>query len=327
MAIYKNEKKIKKTYSLFSSIQPFSNGYINTKDGYKIYYEECGNPRGLPVMVLHGGPGAGCNSNMRRYFDPKYYRIILFDQRGCGKSLPNASVSENTTWHLVDDIEKIRKKLNLEKILLFGGSWGSTLGLIYSISFPENVFGMILRGIFLMTERELNWFYKEGGASYFWPEEWKKFVEMIPDCEHKNLIKAYHKRLFHRQKEIREKFSLLWMNWENSLASMENSRRNFYTPTNYALAFSRIENHYFINKGFLENDDYIISNINKIEEIKGIIIQGRYDMVCPPNSAYILHKAWSKSELNIVDFSGHAMSETRVSQELLKATEKFKSYN
>ena len=278
-------------------------------------------------MILHGGPGAGCNPNMRRYFDPKFYRIILFDQRGCGKSLPHASVLNNTTWHLIDDIENIRKKLNIKRFLIFGGSWGSTLGLIYSINFPENVIGLILRGIFMMTKRELDWFYKEGGASLFWPEKWNVFVEMIPQSEHKNIIKAYHKRLFHKSKQIREKFSLSWMNWENSLASMQNSITINTPPINYALAFSRIENHYFYNKGFLDSDNYIINNVKKFSNVPGIIIQGRYDMVCPPNSAYRLHNAWSKSDLNLIDFSGHAMSEPKISQELIKATERFKNYN
>ena len=327
MALYKNEKKIENTYSLFQNILPYSNSYIKTKDGYKIYFEECGNPNGLPVLILHGGPGAGCNPNMRRYFDPKFYRIILFDQRGCGKSLPHASVLNNTTWHLIDDIENIRKKLNIKRFLIFGGSWGSTLGLIYSINFPENVIGLILRGIFMMTKRELDWFYKEGGASLFWPEKWNVFVEMIPQSEHKNIIKAYHKRLFHKSKQIREKFSLSWMNWENSLASMQNSITINTPPINYALAFSRIENHYFYNRGFLESDSYIINNVKKFSNVPGIIIQGRYDMVCPPNSAYRLHNAWSKSDLNLIDFSGHAMSEPKISQELIKATEKFKNYN
>ena len=327
MALYKNEKKIEKTYYLFPNIQPYSNSYIKTDDGNKVYFEECGNPDGLPVLVIHGGPGAGCNPNMRRYFDPKFYRIILFDQRGCGRSLPHNSIINNTTWHLIDDIEKIRKKLKLNKFLIFGGSWGSTLGLIYSINFPQNVIGMILRGIFLMTRKELNWFYKDGGASLFWPEKWKEFVETIPKNEQSDIIKAYHKRLFHKSKEIREKFSILWLKWENSLASMQKSINNYTPPINYALAFSRIENHYFFNKGFLGSDDYILSNAKKIDKIPGIIIQGRYDMVCPPNSANKLKNVWPKSELKIIDFSGHAMSEPEISRELIKATEKFKNYS
>ncbi len=327
MALYKNEVAVGDTYSLFSNIQPYTNNYIKTNDGYKIYFEECGNKDGLPVIVIHGGPGAGCNPNMRRYFDPKFYRIILFDQRGCGKSLPHASIINNTTWDLIDDIEKIRKKLNINKFLIFGGSWGSTLGLIYSINYPQHVIGMILRGIFLMTNKELDWFYKEGGASLFWPEKWREFIKMIPHSEQNNIIEAYHKRLFHKSKEIREKFSISWLNWENSLASMQKSINNFTPPINYALAFSRIENHYFYNRGFLGSDNYIINNVEKINNIPGIIIQGRYDMVCPPNSASRLNDAWPKSELNIIDFSGHAMSEPKISEELIKATEKFKNYS
>ena len=327
MALYKNEVAVGDTYSLFSNIQPYTNNYIKTNDGYKIYFEECGNKDGLPVIVIHGGPGAGCNPNMRRYFDPKFYRIILFDQRGCGKSIPHASIINNTTWDLIDDIEKIRKKLNINKFLIFGGSWGSTLGLIYSINYPQHVIGMILRGIFLMTNKELDWFYKEGGASLFWPEKWREFIKMIPHSEQNNIIEAYHKRLFHKSKEIREKFSISWLKWENSLASMQKSINNFTPPINYALAFSRIENHYFYNRGFLGSDNYIINNVEKINNIPGIIIQGRYDMVCPPNSASRLNDAWPKSELNIIDFSGHAMSEPKISEELIKATEKFKNYS
>ncbi len=327
MALYKNEVAVGDTYSLFSNIQPYTNNYIKTNDGYKIYFEECGNKDGLPVIVIHGGPGAGCNPNMRRYFDPKFYRIILFDQRGCGKSIPHASIINNTTWDLIDDIEKIRKKLNINKFLIFGGSWGSTLGLIYSINYPQHVIGMILRGIFLMTNKELDWFYKEGGASLFWPEKWREFIKMIPHSEQNNIIEAYHKRLFHKSKEIREKFSISWLKWENSLASMQKSINNFTPPINYALAFSRIENHYFYNRGFLGSDNYIINNVEKINNIPGIIIQGRYDMVCPPNSASRLNDAWPKSELNMIDFSGHAMSEPKISEELIKATEKFKNYS
>ena len=327
MPLYKNEKKIENSYSLFPNIRPYSNSFINTKDGYKIYFEECGNPNGVPVFVFHGGPGAGCTPNMRRFFDPNFYRIILFDQRGCGRSHPHASVFNNTTWHLIDYIENIRKKLTLKKFLIFGGSWGATLGLIYSINFPKNVTGMILRGIFMMTKSELDWFYKEGGASLFWPEKWHDFIKMIPKNEHKNIIKAYHKRLFDKSKELREKFSMSWFKWENALASIKNSFNNYSPSVNYTLAFARIENHYFLNKGFLDCDNYILKNIDKISDIPGIIIQGRYDMVCPPNSAFKLNQEWSKSELNIMDMSGHAMSEPKISEELIRATENFKNYN
>ena len=324
MVLYKNQKKEEKNYSLFPNIQPYSKNYLNTNDGYKIYIEECGNPNGLPVLVLHGGPGAGCNPNMRRYFDPKFFRIVLFDQRGCGRSNPHASVLNNTTWHLINDIENIRKLLNLNKFLIFGGSWGSTLGLIYAIKFPENILGMILRGIFTMSNDELDWFYKEGGASVFWPEKWNSFIEMIPQNERDDIIKAYNKRLFHESKEIREKFSIYWASWENALASMQSSSPSYNPPLNYALAFSRIENHYFFNNGFLESDDYIFKNSYKFENIPGVIVQGRYDMVCPPVTAYRLHHAWTKSELRVMDCSGHAMSEPKITKELIKATEKFK---
>ena len=326
MTLSKNYNKENTPYELFPPINPFYVNRLSTIDGCSIYIEQCGNPKGIPVIVLHGGPGAGCNTHMRRYFDPNYYRIILFDQRGCGRSKPHASVINNTTWHLVDDIENIRKTLKLEKFLIFGGSWGSTLGLIYAQKFPENVLGMVLRGLFTMTQKELNWFYYEGGASLFWPEKWLAFSEMVPQAERNDLIKAYHKRLFNDSKKIREKFAISWINWENSLASFNNSQILQNPPVDYALAFSRIENHYFINNGFLERDDQLFLNLHKIENIRGVIVQGRYDMICPPVTAFKIHKAWRKSELVFANCSGHAMSEPNISRALVKAMEEFKNY-
>ena len=326
MTFRKNNRQEYTSYEIFPPIKPFFTEILSTKDGHYIYFEQCGNPQGIPVIVLHGGPGAGCNPNMRRYFDPSYYRIILFDQRGCGRSKPHASVINNTTWHLVDDIEQIRIRLDVEKFFIFGGSWGSALGLIYAQKFPNHVLGLILRGLFTMTQKELDWFYSEGGASLFWPERWYDFSNIIPVNERNDLIKAYHKRLFNESKEIREKFASSWTVWENSLATMQNSNVPSNPPNDYALAFSRIENHYFSNKGFLERDNQIFSDMYKLEDIPGIIVQGRYDMVCPPITAFKIHKAWGKSKLIFADCSGHAMSEPNVTNALLKATDDFKNY-
>ena len=326
MTVNKNNTQENIPYELFPPIEPFFSNTLLTVDGHSIYLEQCGNPEGIPVIVLHGGPGAGCNANMRRYFDPNHYRIILFDQRGCGRSKPHASVMNNTTWHLVDDIEEIRISLNLGKVFLFGGSWGSTLGLIYAQNFPNNVLGMVLRGLFTMTQKELDWFYAEGGASLFWPERWDEFSNIIPADERSNLIKAYHKRLFNDSKKVREKFAISWTIWENSLASIKNSEIYLNPSAHYALAFSRIENHYFINKGFLNKDDQIFSDLHKLEHIPSIIVQGRYDMVCPPVTAFQIHKAWKKSKLIFANHSGHAMSEPNITRALLGAMEEFKDY-
>ena len=316
-----NTKNINST--LYPHLEPFSNEYLRTDDGYEIYIEQCGNPKGTPVIVLHGGPGAGCNVNMRRFFDPHYYRIILFDQRGCGRSKPHASVENNTTWHLVEDIERIRNKFLIKKFLIFGGSWGSALGLLYAQKYPKNVSGLILRGLFTMTQRELNWFYSEGGASLFWPDHWASFSHLVPDLERQNLIKAYNKRLFHEDAKVRIKFAKAWAAWENKLASIDSPKIDSEPPEKYALAFARIENHYFINKCFLIRDNHILENLYKIDKIPGVIIQGRYDMVCPPVTAYNVHKLWTKSKLVFANASGHAMTEPNIKKALLNATESF----
>ena len=311
--------------NLFAPIEPYAQHILDTKDGHLVYYEECGNPSGIPVIVLHGGPGGGCNPNMRRYFDPSYYRIILFDQRGCGKSKPYASVDNNTTWHLIKDIELIRIQLEIGKFFIFGGSWGSTLGLLYAQKYPENVLGMILRGIFTMTAPELAWFYSKNGVSRFWPEAWREFSDIIPIAERHDLIKAYHDRLFGVSTRDQDKFAIAWTKWENSLATINSNGAGSAPPTHYARAFARIENHFFINKGFLDEDHQIMKNMNKISSIKAIIIQGRHDMICPPHTADELHSNWSNSKLVMIPASGHAMSEPLISNALIKATNRFRN--
>ncbi len=293
---------------------------METADGHSIYVEQCGNPKGLPVVVMHGGPGGGCNPSMRRYFNPDAWRIVLFDQRGCGRSRPHASVENNTTWHLLSDIEMIRKALGIARWAVFGGSWGATLSLIYAQQFPERVFQLFLRGVFLMTQAELDWFYG-GGAGQFWPELWENFRSMVPQEERSNLITAYHKRLFSGDVALETRFAMAWASWENALASIQSTGRAGAGPEAYARAFARLENHYFKNAGFLEHDGQILQNLSRIAHIPGIIIQGRYDMICPPTSAWRLHKGWPASRLHLVPLAGHALSEPPIVAKLVEATD------
>jgi proline iminopeptidase len=301
---------------LYPLLQPFSQGMLDVGDGHSVYYEECGNPNGIPVVVLHGGPGGGCSPGMRRFFHPDIFRVILFDQRGCGRSTPHASVEHNTTYHLIDDIEFIRKKLGIDQWILFGGSWGSTLALLYAQAHPDHVLNMVLRGIFLMTDRELDWFY-EGGVSRFFPDLWDHFIADIPENERDNIIAAYQRRLFGTPEPVQTKFARSWTNWENSLASMIPRNGGGNAPAHYARAFARIENHYFFNKGFLKPEDAILDNMHKIKHIPGTIVQGRYDLICPPETAYTLYNQWSKSELIVVSDAGHSMSERGITAQLV----------
>jgi proline iminopeptidase len=262
---------------------------------------------------------------MRRFFDPDAYYIVLFDQRGCGRSKPYASVENNTTWHLVSDMEAIRKKLGISKLVLFGGSWGAALSLIYAQTHPEMVSKIILRGVFTMTESELDWFYKEGGASMFWPEAWRAFRDMLPLKEQKNIIKGYHSRLFGSSPTEQGRFARAWTAWENALANLESPGFGSSPSTDYARAFARIENHYFKNLGFLSKSQQIRDNMHKILDIPSIIVQGRYDMICPPGTAELIHRLWPNSNLVMVSKAGHAMSEPAITAALVKATEQFKN--
>ncbi len=305
---------------LYPPIEPFDQRMVDMGDGHRVYVEQCGNPEGTPVVVLHGGPGGGCSPAMRRYFDPAYYRVVLFDQRGCGRSRPHASVENNTTWHLVRDIEHIRKMLSIERWAVFGGSWGATLALIYGIRHPDRAASLILRGVFTMTKAELDWFYA-GGAGRFWPEIWSRFREMIPSNEQDDLIAAYNRRLFSGDLTRETRFARAWAKWENTLASIDNDGAGGESPAEYARAFARLENHYFINGGFLEYDGWILENIHRLADVPGFIVQGRYDMICPPNSAYGLHEKWKGSQLFMVPRAGHALSEPGISAELVRITD------
>ncbi|MGE4327441.1 MAG: prolyl aminopeptidase [Pseudodonghicola sp.] len=306
---------------LYPPVDAFDQRMLDVGQGHTVYMEQSGNPEGIPVVVLHGGPGGGCSPAMRRYFDPKIYRVIMFDQRGCGRSRPHASVKDNTTWHLVADIERIRTLLGIEAWAVFGGSWGATLSLIYAQTHPDRVTHLILRGVFLMTKAELDWFYG-GGAGKFWPEVWARFVSLIPAEEHGDLIAAYHKRLFSGNISEEITYARAWASWENALASIHSHGHSGDTPGDYARAFARLENHYFVNGGFLEFDGQILANMGRISHIPGVIVQGRYDMICPPTAAWRLNELWPACDLTMVRHAGHALSEPGISAELVRAMDR-----
>ncbi len=305
---------------LYPPIDPFDQRILDMGDGHRVYVEQCGNPSGIPVLVLHGGPGGGCSPAMRRYFDPTVYRVILFDQRGCGRSRPHASVVQNTTWHLVEDIETIRTTFGIDSFVLFGGSWGATLALIYAITHPDRVRHLILRGVFLMQKSELDWFYG-GGAGVFFPELWDRFVSAIAKDERKNLIAAYHRQLFSGNLMEETRLGRIWANWENALASIHSEGPMGESPAEYARAFARLENHYFHNGGFLQCDGWILRERHRIEHVPATVVQGRFDMICPPHSAWKLARGWQKCDLRMVPLAGHALSEPGISEALVRITD------
>lgn len=306
---------------LYASGDPYERHIVDVGDGHRLYVEEFGNPAGRPVILLHGGPGGGSSPFMRRFFDPEYYRVVLFDQRGSGKSRPSASVEANTTAHLISDIEQIRILLGIKTALLFGGSWGATLALAYAQTHPERVEGLILRGVFLGRQSELDWFYG-GGVGRFFPDLWARFCEPIPEPERHDIIAAYHRRLFDDDLSRQGRYATSWLLWENALAGLRNSA-SCTAPANYARAFARLENHYFINNCFLD-EGQLLRDRHSIEHIPAIIVQGRYDMVCPPISAYELAQGWGKCDLRLVPASGHALSEPDISAELVKAMDQIR---
>ncbi len=303
---------------LYPPIDPFDSRVLDVGDGHRVYVEQSGRADGIPVVVLHGGPGGGCSPAMRRYFDPDVYRVVLFDQRGCGRSRPHASVDDNTTWHLVADIELIRQTLGIDRWVVFGGSWGATLSLIYAQAHPDRALALILRGVFLMTQGELDWFYG-GGAGKFWPDLWDRFESLIPHDERGDMIAAYHRRLFSGDRAIEVRYGRAWAAWENALASIHSDGATGEAPADYARAFSRLENHYFINKGWLDDAHQILNRMDRITDIPGVIVQGRYDMICPPVSAYRLAQSWPSARLEMVSRAGHALSEPGVSAALVAA--------
>ncbi len=302
---------------LFPQIDPYDQRMLDVGDEHHIYVEQCGNPDGAPVVVLHGGPGGGCSPAMRRYFDPKDWRIILFDQRGCGRSRPHASVQSNTTWHLVGDIEHIRQTLGIERWAVFGGSWGATLALIYAQTHPDRAAYLALRGVFLSMKREIDWFYG-GGAGQFWPEQWAQFCALVPESERGDMVAAYHRRLFSGDLTVETRFARAWAMWENALSSIDRDGGGGGGPSEYARAFARLENHYFVNNGFLAEDGQILRNLYVIKHIPGAIVQGRYDMICPPLSAYQVLADWPTGQLHMIKNAGHALSEPGISARLVQ---------
>lgn len=310
--------------TLYPAIEPYKTGTLAVGDGHVLFYEECGNPSGEPVLLIHGGPGGGANPTMRRFHDPAHHRIILFDQRGSGRSTPYASLDHNTTWHLVADMELLRKHLSVNRWQLFGGSWGSTLAIAYAQTHPERVTGMILRGIFLLRRREIDWFYQQG-ASAIYPDAFEEFQSVIPSAERGDLVAAFHRRLTGTDKAEQLRAAKAWSIWEGSTLAMrqDEARIRAFGSDHYAIAFARIECHYFINGGFLEHDNQLLDNAHRLHAIPGIIVHGRFDMVTPLANAWALHKAWPQADLRIVPDAGHAMTERGNMHELVAATRHF----
>ena len=309
--------------SLYPKIEPNNTFKLKVSNLHEVFVEESGNPKGKPVVFLHGGPGGGIEPIYRQYFNPKKWRIIIFDQRGCGKSTPHAELKENTTWNLVEDIEKIREKLKIDTWTIFGGSWGSTLSLSYSIMYPERCDSIILRGIFMLRKKEIDWFYQDG-CSFIYPDAWEKYLSPIPEDEQNNLVKAYYKRLTSQDKAVRINAARAWSIWEASTSKLFQSKKALHSFENEdtAEAFARIECRYFINKGFFETENGLIDNINKISNRKIEIVQGRYDVVCPMISAWELHKALPLAGFHVIQDSGHSMLEDGIRKKLIEITDK-----
>ena len=308
-------------FTLFPPIEPFNSGFME-RDGHQIYYEQCGNPNGKPAVFLHGGPGGGGSTTVRRFFDPKKYHIVIFDQRGCGRSKPHGCLEKNTTWDLVEDIETLKKILGFNKWLVFGGSWGSTLSLAYSQTYPTSVSEMVLRGIFMLRKKELDWFYQEGASNIF-PEAWEKFLEPIDENQRDDLMSAYHKIFKSDNEEKKLAAAIAWSRWEGSTSSLSYNpdMADSFSNPHFALAFALIENHYFVNKGFLEHENQLIeSGIDIIRNIPTTIVQGRYDIVCPMKTAWELSKNWPEAKLIVAPSSGHTAFEKEITHELIKAT-------
>ncbi|HEX7313174.1 MAG TPA: prolyl aminopeptidase [Pyrinomonadaceae bacterium] len=312
--------------TLYPPTEPYDTGRLQVSPVHNIYYEQCGNPDGQPVVFLHGGPGGGIVPDYRRYFDPASYRVVLFDQRGSGQSTPHAELEGNTTWDLVEDIEKLRAHLGVDTWHVFGGSWGSTLALAYAETHPERARSLVLRGIFLCRPKEIRWFYQEG-ASWLFPDVWEAYEKVIPEDERGDFMGAYYKRLTSENEATRVEAARAWSVWEGSTSKLffdPASIEKFADPQ-FALAFARIECHYFMNNAFFPTDNYLIENVGRIRHIPAVIVQGRYDVVCPILSAWELHRAWPEADFRVVPDAGHSVTEPGIIHELVSATDRFKA--
>ena len=322
--IHKRTSELEKRLYGYPISEAFNSGMLKVSDTHEIYFEESGNSSGLPVLFLHGGPGSGANPNDRRFFNPSIYHIVLFDQRGCGRSTPHASLNENTTWHLIKDIEQIRQHLGIDCWLVFGGSWGSTLSLAYAQNHPSKVRALILRGIFLGRKTDIEWFYQFGASAIF-PDAWENFITPIPEKERNDLVRAYYKKLCSPDEAEQLEAARYWSQWEGATTTLYPSaaRTNAFSNPTFATAFARIECHYFVNNCFFDKRTAILENIDKIRNIPAMIIQGRYDACTPMRNAWDLHRAWPEAELTIITDAGHAATEAGITHELIRATNKF----
>lgn len=309
---------------LYPSIEPFNSGFLPVSERHTLYYEQVGNPAGKPVVFLHGGPGGGVMPDYRRYFDPKKWHVILFDQRGCGRSHPFAEIEDNTTWDLVADIEKLRTHLKLPRWAVFGGSWGSTLALAYAITYPDVCTDLFLRGIFLLRQKEIDWFYQEGCSKLF-PDLWQSYLEPIPEHERDDLVAAYYRRLTSTDAAVRQRAAKAWSVWEGSTSKLlfDPTSTGKFGNDQFADAFARIECHYFTNKGFLPDDNYLLDHVGILQNIRTVIVHGRYDVICPVENAWQLHKALPQSELHIVADAGHSLSEPGITARMIEYTDKW----
>ena len=313
-------------HALYPAIEPYRSGFLKVSGGHRIYFEENGNPKGKPAVFLHGGPGGGTDGKMRCFFNPRKYRIVLFDQRGSGKSRPHASLEANTTWDLVADIERLRVHLGIQRWLVFGGSWGSTLALAYAQKFPKRVTELVLRGIFLLRRSEIDWFYQDPkGAASLFPDLWEEYLKPIPPAERRDMLRAYYRRLTGRNRRKLVQAARAWSIWEGATSNLRTNLGTVakFKQAAFAAAFARIECHYFINRGFLKRDDQLLRDARRIRHIPAVIIQGRYDVVCPMRSAWALHRAWPEAELRVVPDAGHSAFEPGITRELVRATDAF----
>ena len=309
--------------TLYPELPARVTGTLPPEDGHTVWFEESGNPDGLPVVFVHGGPGGGTQPLYRRFFDPDRYRIVLFDQRGCGRSTPHAELEHNNTWALVSDMERLREHLDIKAWVVFGGSWGSTLSLAYSQNHPDRCLAIILRGIFLLRQQELEWFYQDG-ASRMFPDAWQRYYHAIPEAERDDLLQAYYRRLTHDDPEVRIPAARAWATWEASTSKLipSDSLVQSFEDAKFAEAFARIEAHYFVHGGFLDHPDQLIHNVERIRHIPGFIVQGRYDVVCPPQTAWDLHRAWPEAEFHMVPDAGHSATEPGIVDRLVDATDR-----